>query len=129
MSLCIAGAGLAVAIATQGFTLAWTHTIEKTEWQEDWRIDGDRLVIEEARIKGSGAGMDPPADAVLKDGFYAFHPRIPPLPEIVLRRAPQAGDWRLCTEVRCATVGEWLGGQADPVVLDPSPTGSPCAAR
>lgn len=129
MSLCLAGAGLAITIATQSFTLAWTHTIEKTEWQEDWRIEGDRLALVEARIKGSGAGMEPPENAVLKEGFYIFHPRVPPLPEIVLRRAPQAGDWRLCAAGRCATIGEWLGGDADPVVLDPSPTGSPCGAR
>ena len=49
MSLCIAAAGLAVEIAVSGFTLAWTHTVEKTEWQEDWRIEGDRLMLAEAR--------------------------------------------------------------------------------
>ena len=46
---------------------------------------------------------------------------IPPLPELVLRRAPQAGDWRLCATGRCAPLGEWLGGEADPVTLFASP--------
>ena len=61
--------------------------------------------------------MEPPRGAVLKDGFYVFHLDIPPLPELVLRRAPQAGDWRLCAAGRCAPLGEWLGGEADPVRL------------
>ena len=115
MSLCLAAAGLAVAIEASRFSLGWTHTIEKTEWQEDWRIEGDLLVMVEARIQGSGAGMEPPKGAVLKDGFYVFHLDIPPLPELVLRRAQQAGDWRLCAAGRCAPLGEWLGGDAEPV--------------
>ena len=77
MSLCLAAAGLAVAIEASSFSLSWTHTIEKTEWQEDWRIEGDLLVMVEARIKGAGAGMEPPRGAVLKDGFYVFHLRHP----------------------------------------------------
>ena len=119
MSLCIAAAGLAVQIAASTFALAWTHTIEKTVWEEDWRIEGDRLVLDEARIQGSGAGMEPPPEAKLEDGFYGWRPNVPPVPEIVLRRAPQAGDWRLCAAGRCATLAEWLGGEADPVALRP----------
>src|SRR5688500_11742053 len=42
MSFCLAAAGLAVEIVAASFTLAWTHTIEKTVWEEDWRVEGDR---------------------------------------------------------------------------------------
>lgn len=127
MSLCLAGAGMVVQIAASAFTLAWTHTIEHTRWQEDWRVTPSGLVVETARIEGSGAGMDPPDGAVLKDGFYTWHPEVPPLKEVVLRRAPQAGDWTLCAGGECTTLGARLGIEADPVTLSvPRPHGG-CA--
>ena len=119
MSLCIAAAGLALEIAASSFTLAWTHSVEKTVWEEDWRVQGDRLILARARIQGSGAGMEPPPEARLENGFYAWEPRLPERTEIVLRRAPEAGDWRLCAGGRCAELGEWLGTEADPVALRP----------
>ena len=119
MSVCLAAAGLSVQIAASSFTLAWTHTIEKTRWEEDWRVEGGRLVITTARVQGSGAGMEPPPGARLQEGFYVWEPRLPPQPEIVLRRASQAGDWRLCAADRCATLHDWLGGDGDPVRLRP----------
>ena len=118
MSLCLAAAGVAVNIVATTFTLSWTHTIEKTAWQEDWRVAGDRLVILEARIQGSGAGMDPPPEARLKDGFYAWAPQPAERARVVLRRAPEAGDWTLCAAGRCDTLAAWLGRKdADPVTL------------
>lgn len=117
MSLCLVAAGLAVGIAASSFTLSWTHTIEKTRWEEDWRVEGDRLVIDEARVQGSGAGMEPPAEARLEGGFYVWEPEVAPLNELFLRRAPEAGDWTLCADRRCAGLGDWLGGEADPVKL------------
>ena len=120
MSLCLAGAGLAIHIAASAFTLSWTHTVEKTVWEEAWRVAGDRLLLVEARVQGSGAGMEPPPDARLEGSFYVWQPRTPPVPEILLRRAAQAGDWRLCAAGRCAAVARWLGRDADPVRLAPS---------
>jgi hypothetical protein len=117
VSLCLAAAGLFVQIAAQSFTLAWTHTIEKTRWEEDWRIEAGHLVLVEARVQGSGAGMDPPEGAVLRDGQYVWRPKLPPLPELILRRARQAGDWTLCATGRCRALREWLGGDSDPVQL------------
>ena len=121
MSLCVAAAGLAAQIAASSFTLAWTHTVEKTAWEEDWRVESDRLALVEARIQGSGAGMEPPAEARLQGGFYVWTPDLPPQAEIVLRGAKQAGDWRLCAAGRCAPLADWLGGQAEPVTLRPCP--------
>lgn len=121
-ALCIAGAGLAVQIAASGFTLSWTHTIEKTRWEEDWRIGPQSLFLAEARVKGSGAGMEPPSDARLRDGFYVWTPKLE-RDEVVLRRDPHAGDWRLCAGGECATIGAWLGRDADPVTLRPAAQG------
>ena len=122
MSLCLAAAGLTVQIAASSFSLAWTHTIEKTEWREDWRVEGSRLHLVKAAVKGSGAGMEPPPEARLEDGFYVWAPGIM-REEIVLRRDPHAGDWRLCAAKRCAPLAEWLGRNADPVRLTASPQG------
>ena len=127
MSLCLAAAGLAVEIAASSFTLAWTHTIERTEWREEWRIETNRLVLEEARVKGSGAGMEPPPGASLEDGFYVWEPNIE-RQEIVLRRDPHAGDWRLCATGRCDALGAWLGQNADPVRIYAAREGG-CAAE
>lgn len=116
MSLCLAAAGLAVEIATSSFTLAWMHTVEKTEWREDWRVEGNRLRLVEAGVKGSGAGMEPPPEARLEGGFYVWSPDIE-REEILLRRDAHAGDWKLCAGVLCAPLRVWLGRDADPVRL------------
>lgn len=127
MSLCLAAAGAAISIAASAFTLSWTHSIERTRWEEDWRVAGGRLALMEARVKGSGAGMEPPPHARLENGYYVWRPDAPPREEIVLRRAPQAGDWTLCAGGRCAPLGEWLGRDADPVRLSAGSGSKPCA--
>ena len=38
MSLCVLAGAKVTAFAISFFTLAWTHSIEKVEWQEDWKI-------------------------------------------------------------------------------------------
>jgi hypothetical protein len=124
MSLCLAAAGLAVEIAASAFTLSWTHTVEKVVWQEDWRIEASGLVLDQARVKGSGAGMEPPQGAVLREGFYVWRPGLPAQRELVLRRAAEAGDWQLCAAGRCAGLGEWLGSNADPVRIFGAQAGS-----
>jgi hypothetical protein len=121
MSLCIAAAGALLSIAATEFSLSWTHSVEKTEWREKWRVLEDALVLQEAAVRGSGAGMEPPPDARLVEGFYRWKPEAAPVPEIVLRRAPQVGDWRLCADGRCANLGDWIGSDADPVTLLPCP--------
>jgi hypothetical protein len=115
-ALCLAGGGAVVKIAIAAFSLAWTHTIEHVEWQEDWRVLEDRLVLEEARVVGSGAGMEPPSEARLVDGRWTWHPGTV-LAEIVLRRAPEAGDWRLCIGADCRPLGALVPPTADPVRL------------
>ena len=38
MSLCLVSGSLLAALPLTAFTLAWTHSIEKTRWEEDWQI-------------------------------------------------------------------------------------------
>ena len=49
MTLCVwAGAALLATLPISDFTLAWTHSIEKIRWEEDWRISPAGLEIVEA---------------------------------------------------------------------------------
>ena len=68
-ALCVLSAGKTITLAASLFTLSWTHSVERVRWEEDWRVTPAGLEIVEARVKGSGAGMEPPPDAVLKNGW------------------------------------------------------------
>ncbi|MCB1637494.1 MAG: DUF1850 domain-containing protein, partial [Thiothrix sp.] len=59
MSLCVVTAGKTLTLAVSLFTLSWTHSVEKTGWQEDWQVSKAGLQLLQARVKGSGAGMEP----------------------------------------------------------------------
>jgi hypothetical protein len=109
LSLCLASAGVIKTLQVAAFTLAWTHSIEKTEWQEDWRITPQGLELVQARIKGSGAGMEPAPDARLVDGWFQWQPQRAPMPELVLANSGAAGEWRLCGDGRCDTLSKIFG--------------------
>ncbi len=107
MAICIATIGGITKLAATSFILSWTHSVEKIPWQEYWTVTPHGLVITEARVKGSGAGMDPPDDAVLKDGWYIYHPYIPPRKEIILAASGKTtGGWNLCAGAECIQLGE-----------------------
>jgi hypothetical protein len=74
LSLCLASAGVVKTLSIAAFTLAWTHSIEKVDWQEDWRVTPQGLELVQARVKGSGAGMEPPPEARLVDGWFQWQP-------------------------------------------------------
>jgi hypothetical protein len=109
LSLCLASAGVVKTLSIAAFTLAWTHSIEKIDWQEDWRITPQGLQLVQARVKGSGAGMEPPGDARLVDGWFQWQPKRAPMPEVVLGNSGVAGEWRLCSDGSCRTLSEIFG--------------------
>jgi hypothetical protein len=138
MNLCLAAAGLVVNLGTSSMTLAWTHSVQKTVWEEDWRATAKGLVLVEARVQGSGAGMDPPPEARFTHGVWAWTPHLPPLPEVVLRRSGATADWRVCTSAptdklgasapsvaasgrACRPMSRLVPADADPVRLIPCP--------
>jgi hypothetical protein len=115
-AICLAAGVLSAVIATEGFTLAWNHSVEKTEWQEDYRSEGMSLRLVEARVKGSGAGMEPGADAMLRDGWFRYSPTISVVPKIMLAQADGLNDWRLCVADSCQTLRAWIDAPAGSVV-------------
>ena len=119
--ICFAAAMLAAVLPAQEFTLAWTHSIEKVRWEEDWRSEAGTLVLVEARIRGSGAGMEPPAGAVLKDGAWHYRPAVPPLDRLLLSHSPYAAGYQLCLTDACRPLADMLPGLADIAVIEITP--------
>jgi hypothetical protein len=115
VTLCILAAGKVTALAVGAFTLSWTHSVEKTAWEETWLVTTEGLVAASARIEGSGAGMEPPAGAVLEGSGYRYVPQLPPQPRLVLADSGVAGAWRLCARGECVDLG---GGGAAPIVIE-----------
>jgi hypothetical protein len=109
LSLCLASAGVVKSLTLAVFTLAWTHSVENIEWQEDWRVSREGLELVQARVKGTGAGMEPPPEALLVDGWFQWRPDRLPLQEVVLGNSGVAGEWRICSDGRCRTLSEIFG--------------------
>lgn len=115
MSICILAAGKITVLAGAGFTLAWTHSVEKTRWEEEWKVTAGGLQVVEARVESSGAGMEPPQSAIFKNGWWVYRPQINPQPRLVLAASGATGrGWTLCTEGGCASIG---GEAGDPAVV------------
>lgn len=110
MGLCLGLAGVVwMALPVRELTLAWTHTVEKIRWEEDYRVTANGLVLGEARIQGSGAGMEIPEDAVWRGGVWRYQRMLPSSQPLRLARTPEAGDYQLCFESTCHVLSEWLG--------------------
>lgn len=110
MSLCILAAGKTVVLAASAFTLSWTHSVERTEWREDWLVEPAGLRLVEARVRGSGAGMEPAEDAVLDGGWWTYRPTLRPIPALVLAASGVTGQgWSLCAAGECREIGAAAG--------------------
>jgi len=115
--VCILAAGKTLALAATAFTLSWTHSVEKTEWREAWAVTPAGLVLTEARVKGSGAGMDPGEGARQVDGWWVWTPEGPPVPELALAASgATVSPWTLCTDAGCLDLGAAAG---EPLVIAP----------
>lgn len=116
-------AGLLLAQFGDDVTLRWTHSIQKTIWEEDYRRDGNALLLVEARVRGTGAGMEPPAAAVLKDGTWHYTPSLPPLPRVVLRHSSYVPPYTVCAAGTCQPVTTWLPGLPEDALIQLAPCG------
>lgn len=109
------GASL-VSLAASDFTLRWTHSVEKIEWVETYRIDGPMFHLTRVAIKGSGAGMEPADDARLEHGWYVWNPDVT-LPSLTLAASGATGSgWHLCSGAECREIGSNPGA---PLTLRP----------
>ena len=111
MSFClgVAFASVLAVIPVERVTLAWEHSVEKIRWEEDYVARAGRLELMEARVKGSGAGMEVPPGAVLRDGWWHYKPTAYVFEKITLTRSTYTGDYQLCWAGACRTLTELLG--------------------
>lgn len=123
MSACLMAGAVMLALGPGGgFSLEWTHSVEKIRWHEDWRVTPSGLVPLRAAVKGSGAGMEPGPEARLQDGWLVWDTHAPPVPELALAASGATGDgWRICGR-ECVTLG---GDAGAPIVLRPCPAAKP----
>ncbi|WBU65490.1 DUF1850 domain-containing protein [Paracoccus aerodenitrificans] len=116
---CLLIGAAALSLSGDGFSLSWTHSVERIEWREEWALTEDGLELVQAAVKGSGAGMEPGPDARLEQGWWVWQPDIPAQPQIVLAASgltPSA--WRLCDGDECRDLGTKA---QEPVILKPCP--------
>ena len=120
-ALCIALTGDAplARLPVEAFSLIWTHSVERIEWREEWRISGGLLVLEEARVRGNGAGMEVPDGAKLVDGFWIYQPHVPPLERLNLANSSFTADYRICARDECMDLAEVTGVADQPLTLFP----------
>ena len=113
-AICLVAAGiLRATLPWSEFTVAWTHSVEKTRWEERYAISGTSLTLVEARVQAVGAGMEPAADAVLRDGWWHWTPRADPLTELRLTYSTFTQDYTICAGRRCSSLPELVGPSLD----------------
>ncbi len=108
-ALCLLVAGVVRAsVPGPEFILAWDHSVQKTRWEERYVVNADSLILVEARVAGSGAGMEPPPSAAFRDGVWTWHPATR-LPELRLALSDFAGDYTICQRAVCRTLSSMVG--------------------
>lgn len=120
MALCLSSGAMSVTLFLNSFTLAWMHSVEKIRWEEQWRVEGKSLHVISASVRGSGAGMEPPLDAVFKEGAWHYTPHVPPLQELRLAHSPFTKEYELCFDGRCSPLSDFFASlpQIDTIVLE-----------
>jgi len=116
--ICLLVAGALRAILAEGdFTLEWRHSVQKTSWREHYHAEGGGLVLDAASVEGTGAGMEPPPDAVQRDGRWVWYPHTR-LPELRLTHSIHVPDYTLCGALNgCRALTGWTGALDDGAVV------------
>lgn len=116
------GGSMAFVPVTE-FTLAWTHSIEKVRWEEDYVVQLDAAGAQpllhalQARVRGSAAGMEPPPGAVLRQGWYHYVPAIQTPPELRLTRSEFTPDYEVCVQGSCQPMADWMASDGGITLL------------
>lgn len=111
--ICVALAASSVVLLRlpDRITIAWEHTVEKVRWEEDYERQDSRLVLTEARVRGTGAGMDIPDDAVFSNGVWRYRPALSSLEQITLSNGLLPLGYDVCVNARCTRLRELIGDE------------------
>lgn len=119
-------AAVPVFVPGREVTLAWTHSIEKVRWEEDYEVavnpGADKTLVlnaVQARVRGSGAGMEPPDDAVLRNGWYEYTPSIAQTQALRLTRSEFTPDYEVCHASGCLPMSHWLPSDQGITLMTP----------
>ena len=107
-SLCLTASDVRASIPAERFTLVWRHSIEKVDWEEDYVVAGAWLYLSGARIRGSGAGMEPTDDAQRVGGIYVYRPAQRWFRALDVARSDFAQDYRICVDGICKPMSTWI---------------------
>lgn len=97
-----------VSLPVERFTLAWTHSIEKVRWEEDYVLRRQELVPVAGRMQGNGAGMEIPTGAELRDDVWHYVPALGPLAVLRLARSAYVSDYEICRDGHCQRIAQLL---------------------
>lgn len=109
LGICLVAGAMNVFVPATNFTLAWMHSIEKIRWEEDYAVRDGALDLLEARIRGTGAGMEPPEGATLDaHGVWHYKPQVQRVPALSLARSHYTRDYELCIHEHCRSLGDYV---------------------
>lgn len=115
--ICLVVAGvIRSTLPAPEFTLAWNHSVQKTRWEEHYRLDRGALVLVEARVQGSGAGMEPPSGARFEHGTWIWRPDTRHA-ELRLMQSAFAGDYSICNSGHCTGMSDLTGPTDDGTIV------------
>ncbi|MCZ4353393.1 DUF1850 domain-containing protein [Roseovarius aestuarii] len=106
---------LEIELPDATFTLQWMHSIEKSGWEETWRVTNAGFMPINARIKTGGSGMEPPPSSVFVDGWYVYRPEIGPVPEIVIPDSSFTAPMQICVQDDCSPLSEVAKRRTDDI--------------
>jgi hypothetical protein len=124
-ALCIVVGTALVSIPAQRFTLRWQHTVEKVLWEEDYVVAGEWLYLSGARVRGSGAGMEPPPDAIKLGDSWHYRPADRWHRELKLARSAFGADYELCIDGACRSLEAWAPAPLAPTILSACDASAP----
>jgi hypothetical protein len=102
MDICIAIALSSVLLRLPSpVTLAWQHSVEHFELEEDWAATPQGLRLVEVRTEGMGAGIDLPADARRVGHQWRFTPALPPQQQVLFANSHHVPGYRVCSGGVC----------------------------
>ena len=117
IALCLSAGALSATLFTHSFTLSWMHSVEKIQWEEDWSVKRDSLLLTSARVRGSGAGMEPPLGSIFRDGAWHYTPHVPPLTELQLAHSPYTKEYELCIDFTCKPISVYLPNLSENTII------------
>jgi hypothetical protein len=97
----VAGAIVATLPATE-FDIEWQHSVQKTRWSEKYRAEGQSLRLVSAHAEGSGAGMEPGADAWREGNGWRWSVQRR-MDAVTLASSPH-GDYSVCAAGACRSM-------------------------